>query len=83
VPIPSEQIGSIPRPPALVAAMSAATEGSISPSELEALFDEAVRSTITELEATGSAVVTDGEQRKPSFATYPIHDSTRLRRTVS
>jgi 5-methyltetrahydropteroyltriglutamate--homocysteine methyltransferase len=53
--------------------MSAATEGSISPSELEALFDEAVRSTITELEATGSAVVTDGEQRKPSFATYPIH----------
>jgi 5-methyltetrahydropteroyltriglutamate--homocysteine methyltransferase len=73
VPIPSEQIGSIPRPAALVAAMSAASEGNISPTDLEALFDEAVRSTITELEATGSTVVTDGEQRKPSFATYPIH----------
>jgi 5-methyltetrahydropteroyltriglutamate--homocysteine methyltransferase len=73
VPIPSEQIGSIPRPPALVAAMRAAAEGNISPPELEAQFDEAVRSTITELEATGSTVITDGEQRKPSFATYPIH----------
>jgi 5-methyltetrahydropteroyltriglutamate--homocysteine methyltransferase len=53
--------------------MGAAAEGNISPSALEALFDEAVRSTISELEATGSSVVTDGEQRKPSFATYPIH----------
>jgi 5-methyltetrahydropteroyltriglutamate--homocysteine methyltransferase len=72
VPIPTEPIGSIPRPPELVAAMGAASEGDISPAELDALFDDAVRSTITELEATGSPVVTDGEQRKPSFATYPI-----------
>jgi 5-methyltetrahydropteroyltriglutamate--homocysteine methyltransferase len=40
--------------------------------ELEALFDDAARDTIERLEATGSPVVTDGEQRKPSFATYPI-----------
>jgi 5-methyltetrahydropteroyltriglutamate--homocysteine methyltransferase len=52
--------------------MQAAAEGGISAGELDALFEEAVRSTITELEATGSPVVTDGEQRKPSFATYPI-----------
>jgi len=39
---------------------------------LDELFDEAVRDTITEFEATGSPVITDGEQRKPSFATYPI-----------
>jgi methionine synthase II (cobalamin-independent) len=52
--------------------MEAAAEGRIPPAELEALFDEAVRGTIAELEAAGSPVVTDGEQRKPSFATYPI-----------
>ena len=53
--------------------MGAAADGSISQPELDALFEEAVRSTIAELEATGSPIVTDGEQRKPSFATYPIH----------
>ena len=30
------------------------------------------RDTLRRFEAIGSAVVTDGEQRKPSFATYPI-----------
>jgi 5-methyltetrahydropteroyltriglutamate--homocysteine methyltransferase len=70
--IPTEPIGSIPRPPELLAGMQKAAEGGISPAELDALFDEAVRSTIAELEATGSPVITDGEQRKPSFATYPI-----------
>jgi methionine synthase II (cobalamin-independent) len=72
VPIPTEPIGSIPRPPELLAGLQAAAEGRIGEAELEALFDEAVRSTIAELEATGSPVVTDGEQRKQSFATYPI-----------
>jgi methionine synthase II (cobalamin-independent) len=70
--IPTEPIGSIPRPRELVAAMQSAAEGGTSQEELDALFDDAVRSTIAELEATGSPVVTDGEQRKPSFATYPI-----------
>jgi 5-methyltetrahydropteroyltriglutamate--homocysteine methyltransferase len=72
VPIPTEPVGSIPRPPELVAAIRAADEGSLGREGLEALFDQAVRATITELEATGSPVVTDGEQRKPSFATYPV-----------
>jgi 5-methyltetrahydropteroyltriglutamate--homocysteine methyltransferase len=53
--------------------MQAAAEGTIAAAELDVLFDQAVRATIAELEATGSPVVTDGEQRKPSFATYPIH----------
>ena len=52
--------------------MRAAAEGAVSAEELEALFEQAVESTIRELEATGSPVVTDGEPRKPSFATYPI-----------
>jgi 5-methyltetrahydropteroyltriglutamate--homocysteine methyltransferase len=71
--IPTEPIGSIPRSDKLVAALGAAAAGSLSEAELEALFDEAVRETIAEFEATGSPVVTDGEQRKPSFATYPVH----------
>ncbi len=70
--IPTEPIGSIPRPAELVAGMQRAAEGSISDTELAALFDQAVRRTVSELEATGSPVITDGEQRKPSFVTYPI-----------
>ena len=70
--IPTEPIGSIPRPPELVAGMQAAAAGELGADELESLFDAAVRDTIAELEATGSPVITDGEQRKPSFATYPI-----------
>lgn len=76
--IPTEQIGSIPRSDELLAAMAAAAAGSISDDELEASFAEAVAETIAELEATGSPVVTDGEQRKPSFATYPIHGLASL-----
>ena len=71
--IPTEPIGSIPRSDELVAALAAEAAGSISGEELDALLAEAVRETIAEFEATGSPVVTDGEQRKPSFATYPLH----------
>jgi 5-methyltetrahydropteroyltriglutamate--homocysteine methyltransferase len=71
--IPTEPIGSIPRRDEVVSALAAAAAGSISGKELDALLAEAVRETIAEFEATGSPVVTDGEQRKPSFATYPLH----------
>ncbi len=70
--IPTEPIGSIPRPPELLAGMQEAAEGNLSETELDALFEQAVRTTVAEFEATGSPVITDGEQRKPSFATYPI-----------
>jgi 5-methyltetrahydropteroyltriglutamate--homocysteine methyltransferase len=73
MPIPTEPIGSIPRPAALIEGMQAAAEGRIGDDELDALFAEAVRETIASFEATGSPVITDGEQRKPSFVTYPIH----------
>jgi 5-methyltetrahydropteroyltriglutamate--homocysteine methyltransferase len=53
--------------------MQAAAAGRISDEELEALYAEAVRETIEQFEETGSPVITDGEQRKPSFVTYPIH----------
>jgi 5-methyltetrahydropteroyltriglutamate--homocysteine methyltransferase len=52
--------------------MVAAQEGTISQDELAGQLDYAVRDTIARMEATGSPVVTDGEQRKPSFVTYPV-----------
>jgi 5-methyltetrahydropteroyltriglutamate--homocysteine methyltransferase len=42
-------------------------------SEYNVILDESIRDTIERFEATGSPVITDGEQGKPSFATYPIH----------
>ncbi len=73
MPIPTEPIGSIPRPPELIAGMAGLAAGSISQDQLRSLSDHALRDTIQRFEATGSPVITDGEQTKPSFATYPIH----------
>jgi 5-methyltetrahydropteroyltriglutamate--homocysteine methyltransferase len=73
MPIPTEPIGSIPRPRALLDGLRAVQAGTMDQQALQALYDAAVRDTIRQLEATGSPVITDGEQTKPSFATYPIH----------
>jgi len=70
--IPTEPIGSVPRPPALIAGIRGAAEGRVSDEELEAVREQALEQTIAEFEATGSPVITDGEQLKPSFLTYPI-----------
>lgn len=45
----------------------------IAASEYESILDDSLRDTIAQFEATGSPVITDGEQGKPSFATYPLH----------
>jgi len=76
--LPTEPIGSIPRPGELIEGMAAFGAGRIGAGELDALFDAAVRDTIRRFEETGSPVITDGEQRKPSFATYPIHGLANL-----
>ena len=76
--LPTEPIGSIPRPQALQEGMEAAAAGKLRPEELEALFDDAVRDTLRRFEETGSPVVTDGEQRKPSFVSYPLAGLTNL-----
>lgn len=78
MPLPTEPVGSIPRPPELIEGMKAFASGSISPDQLESLFDAAVHDTIRRFEETGSPVITDGEQRKPSFATYPVHGAQNL-----
>src|ERR1700722_14407285 len=70
--IPTEPIGSIPRPVKLIEAVSALGDGT--DSRLDPLYDEAVRDTIQQFEATGSPVITDGEQRKyHNFWTYSVH----------
>ena len=74
----TEPVGSIPRPKALIEGMAAYGAGRISSDALEALFDAAVSDTIRRFEETGSPVITDGEQRKPSFATYPVHGAKNL-----
>ena len=71
--LPTEPIGSIPRPPELIEGMKAFASGNLSADRMESLFDAAVRDTIRRFEEAGSPVSSDGEQRKPSFATYPIH----------
>jgi 5-methyltetrahydropteroyltriglutamate--homocysteine methyltransferase len=68
----TEPIGSIPRPAELLEGMQAAAAGTISPERLGGLFDDALADTISRFEKTGSPVITDGEQTKSSFATYPL-----------
>ena len=72
MPIPTEPIGSIPRPPELLAAMRAHAQRKISDDQFRTAQDVALRDTISRMEATGSPIITDGEQTKPSFATYPL-----------
>lgn len=68
MPIPTEPIGSIPRPTELIEAVQAGEPEE----ELARLRELALRDTISAFEATGSPVISDGEQTKPSFATYPL-----------
>ena len=75
MPIPTEPVGSLPRPAKLQAAFEAYDAGEIDHEALLREQDEACRDSITRMEATGSPIVTDGEQRASSFATYPITDT--------
>jgi 5-methyltetrahydropteroyltriglutamate--homocysteine methyltransferase len=70
--IPTEPIGSIPRPARLIGAGRDLAAGRLTAGDYARLAEAAVRETVEELEATGSPVITDGEQGKPSFATYPL-----------
>jgi 5-methyltetrahydropteroyltriglutamate--homocysteine methyltransferase len=76
--LPTEPIGSIPRPAELLAAMNARARGEISREQLRATEEDALRDTIALFERTGSPVITDGEQTKPSFATYPLSGLSNL-----
>jgi len=70
--LPTEPIGSIPRPDYLVAGLGEFAAGRIDAAALAELESRALADTISRFEETGSPVLTDGEQGKPSFATYPL-----------
>ncbi len=69
--IPTEPIGSIPRPLDLIARVA---KGDSENPDLAPFYEAAIRDTIERFEATGSPVVTDGEQSKyHNFCTYCVH----------
>jgi len=71
MPIATEPIGSIPRTPELIQAL---TVKDCDDPSLMPLYETAIRDTVARFEATGSPVVTDGEQWKyHNFWTYPVH----------
>lgn len=76
--IPTEPVGSVPRSAELQAAITAHADGSMDSATYEEILDTAVADTIARFEATGSPVVTDGEQTKSSFVTYPLEGLTSL-----
>src|SRR5256885_3790813 len=69
--IPTEPIGSIPRPIDLIETVA---KGDSDDPSFAPLYEDAIRETIERFEAAGSPVVTDGDQRKcHNFATYCVH----------
>ena len=75
MPIPTEPVGSLPRPAKLQAALADYDAGKITRARLEREQDAACLDSIKRMEATGSPIVSDGEQRASSFATYPLTDT--------
>lgn len=74
--IPTEPIGSIPRPLSLIEALK--TTESSDP-RLDPLYEEAIQDTIARFEGTESPVITDGEQRKyHNFGTYCVEGLPNL-----
>ncbi|MGI8896718.1 MAG: cobalamin-independent methionine synthase II family protein [Casimicrobiaceae bacterium] len=71
--LPSEPIGSLPRPLALLDALQSRDANDPA---LDALYDAAIADTVRRFEDTGSSLVTDGEQRKyHNFWTYSVEGS--------
>ena len=75
MPIPTEPVGSLPRPAKLQQAFAAYDAGKITHEELVREQDAACLDSIRRMEATGAPIVSDGEQRASSFATYPLTDT--------
>ena len=73
--IPTELVGSLPRPMKLQEAYEAYDQGQITFADLQVEQDAAAEDSIRRLEEVGEPIVTDGEQRESSFATYPITDT--------
>ncbi|MBC5801120.1 MAG: hypothetical protein GIX03_09590 [Candidatus Eremiobacteraeota bacterium] len=75
MPIPTEPVGSLPRPATLQAAIKDYDDGKITFEQLSREQDAAAADSIKRGEATGEPIISDGEQRISSFATYPLADT--------
>ncbi|KAF8145757.1 hypothetical protein K438DRAFT_1629610 [Mycena galopus ATCC 62051] len=73
--LPTESVGSLPRPQYVQVAFADYDAGKASLDELLAAQDKAAADSVQRMEETGQGLVTDGEQRASSFATYPIIDT--------
>ncbi len=73
--IPTEPVGSLPRPSWLQQAFAQYDAGAITRDQLEMEQDKAVKDSIEHQEATGTPIISDGEQRWSSFATYALADT--------
>src|SRR6201988_3575995 len=73
--IPTAPVGSLPRPSRLQQAYAQYDAGEIPRDQLEAEQDKAVKDSIEHQEQTGTPIISDGEQRWSSFATYAIADT--------
>ena len=74
--IPTDPIGSIPRPLPLINAFQ---KMDCDDPRMDPLYQEAILDTIERFEATGSPVISDGEQRKfHNFGTYCIEKLPNL-----
>jgi methionine synthase II (cobalamin-independent) len=73
--IPTQPVGSLPRPAKLQAAYAEYDAGKITKDQLETEQEAAVKDSIERFEATGSPIIADGEQWWSSFATYPVTDT--------
>jgi 5-methyltetrahydropteroyltriglutamate--homocysteine methyltransferase len=78
MPIATEPIGSMPRPKYLLDGLADLAAGRLDQAGLDALAERATAETVHRFEETGSPVITDGEQAKPSFATYPLSGFDKL-----
>jgi methionine synthase II (cobalamin-independent) len=73
--IPTEPVGSLPRPDKLQAAYAEYDAGKIDKLQLESEQEAAAKDSIERGEATGAPIISDGEQWWSSFATYPVTDT--------
>jgi methionine synthase II (cobalamin-independent) len=73
--IPTEPVGSLPRPDKLQAAYAEYDAGKIDKQQLESEQEAAAKDSIERGEATGAPIISDGEQWWSSFATYPVTDT--------
>lgn len=73
--LPTEAVGSLPRPASLQRAVLDAEAGLVDAETLRGEQDRAVRDTLERFAETGSPLVSDGEQRRQSFSSYPLGTS--------